>query len=93
MAEPGDIQVGLTDADRDEREALQEEFKSDTRSCPQCGAPVDNLRATCSNCGRAYEPGEYDQEGAGRDLVAGALVDEQGNEKTSDEDLDRMTAD
>lgn len=93
MSESEEVQVGLTDEDRKHREKLQDEFKSDRAKCAECGAPVDNVRATCSNCGHEYEQSEYDQDDAGTELVAGVLVDEQGNERTGDEDLENVGTD
>lgn len=93
MSAESEPEVGLSAEERRHREGLQGEFRSDTRTCPECGTPVDNLRATCSKCGYEYAESEYDAPGAGREMVTGALVADDGSELTGAEDLERMVRD
>lgn len=65
----------------DERDSVDhEEFTSDDKQCPECGAPVDNLRKSCANCGREYQDDDYDDREAGNELRAGVALDDEGNE-------------
>ncbi|HEX2196817.1 MAG TPA: hypothetical protein VHJ76_07815 [Actinomycetota bacterium] len=65
----------------DERDEVDHsEFTSDSKKCPECGEPVDNLRKTCIKCGYEYGPDDYDDTEAGNELRAGAALDEEGNE-------------
>jgi ribosomal protein S27AE len=56
-----------------------EEFTSDSKKCPECGEAIENVRATCPNCG--YSDTDYDDDDqAGREFVAGAEADESGDQ-------------
>ncbi len=61
-------------------EAAEDEFTSDSKTCPNCGQPVENLRQSCPNCGHEYTDKERDQDDAGREFLAGARIDDEGNE-------------
>lgn len=50
--------------------------------CPQCGAPIDNLRVTCPNCVYEYTEEDYTNPDEGTEFTAGAYVDDDGNEIT-----------
>jgi hypothetical protein len=54
---------------------------SDSSECPECGEPIDNLRAQCPNCGRKYEDSDYDEPDAGNEFRAGAALDDKGAEQ------------
>ena len=58
---------------------------SDSATCPECGSPIENLRATCSNCGYEYKEGDYDDPDAGEDFLTGSQIDEDGNEQIDEE--------
>lgn len=53
---------------------------SDQKTCPECGEPIDDVRATCRKCGYEYQDGDYTNKDAGSELVTGSAIDEQGNE-------------
>ena len=84
----------------DERDSVDHsEFTSDSKECPECGEPVDNLRKTCIKCGYEYGKDDYDDTEAGNELRAGAALDDEGNEildeettDDSDEDTDEEPA-
>jgi rubredoxin len=62
---------------------------SDSATCPECGAPVENLRATCPNCGYEYKKGDYDDPEAGDEFRTGSQIDDEGNEQPeAEEDTD-----
>ena len=58
--------------------------------CPECGAPIENVRTSYPNCGDMYQDDDYTDEEAGTDFRAGTAIDEQGNEKdvTGDAEVD-----
>ncbi|MQB01773.1 MAG: hypothetical protein GEU78_16080 [Actinobacteria bacterium] len=65
----------------EERVDRHEEFTSASKKCPECGEPVENVRATCPQCGYEYADTDYDDDDqAGREFVAGEHVDKDGNE-------------
>lgn len=64
----------------DEGEARQDGTISEDKECPECGAPVENLRATCPNCGHEYSDKDYDQPDAGAEFIAGSEIDDSGEE-------------
>ncbi len=48
--------------------------------CPECGQPIDDVRATCRNCGYEYKEEDYSDPAAGNEFVTGSAIDEQGEE-------------
>jgi hypothetical protein len=58
----------------------QDEHVSDSQKCPECGSPIDNLRAACPDCGYRYQDSDYDEPEAGSEFAAGAALDESGEE-------------
>jgi uncharacterized Zn finger protein (UPF0148 family) len=56
--------------------------KTDKSTCPECGNPIEDLRATCPNCGYEYKDKDYDDPEAGQEFTTGAMIDEEGNEIT-----------
>ena len=48
--------------------------------CPECGDQIEDLRATCPNCGHEYSSDDYDNEEYGNEFMAGANIDDEGNE-------------
>lgn len=50
------------------------------KTCPECGTPVDDVRATCRNCGYEYQESDYANPEAGSELITGSAVDDEGNE-------------
>lgn len=82
-------QIGtLDDSQREHRQELQQETISENKTCPECGEPVDNVRATCPSCGKEYGDKEYDDEDAGEEFMAGSLLNEDGTENTDPEALE-----
>ena len=57
-----------------------DEFVSKSKTCPECGEPVHDVRKTCPNCGYEYKEEDYDDKGAGEEFVAGSQIDEHGEE-------------
>lgn len=66
--------------ERAEQRAAEDETISDSEKCPECGAPVENLRATCPNCGYEYKDDDYDQPDAGKEFETGSELDDSGEE-------------
>jgi ribosomal protein S27AE len=71
--------------DLDERGSGEEpsptdEFVSQSKTCPECGEPVHDVRKTCPNCGYEYQEEDYDNKEAGEEFVAGSQIDEHGEE-------------
>ncbi|MEA2498331.1 MAG: hypothetical protein QOH26_736 [Actinomycetota bacterium] len=58
--------------------------EKDTGECPDCGAPIDNVRVTCPNCGRQYEKDDYSDTEAGNEFRAGTAIDDEGKELPDD---------
>jgi hypothetical protein len=75
------IETGSEDDNRPEDGTI-----SDEKTCPRCGAPVENLRKTCPQCGYEYEKDDYSDREAGDEFVAGSEVDDEGNEVVEEED-------
>ncbi|MGH2754522.1 MAG: zinc-ribbon domain-containing protein [Actinomycetota bacterium] len=48
--------------------------------CPECNAPIDDVRVTCPNCGYQYDRSDYEDTEAGNEFQAGSALDEQGEE-------------
>jgi ribosomal protein S27AE len=57
-----------------------DEFVSQSKTCPECGEPVHDVRKTCPSCGYEYKEEDYDNKDAGEEFVAGSQIDEQGEE-------------
>jgi hypothetical protein len=53
-----------------------DEFVSQSKTCPECGEPVHDVRKTCPNCGYEYKEEDYDNKDAGEEFVAGSQIDE-----------------
>jgi hypothetical protein len=64
------------------------------KKCPECGEPIEDVRATCPNCGYEYKDEDYTDPEAGKEFIAGAAVDEEGQERPEqmDEIEDRIAA-
>ena len=77
----------------DDREDRHDEFLSDSKKCPECGEAIENVRTTCPNCGYEYSAKDYDDDSAGREFMAGAQIDDEGNEVLDDDDDDDDTSD
>jgi hypothetical protein len=48
--------------------------------CPDCGAEIDDVRVTCSDCGYRYRVSDYENREAGNEFQAGSALDDEGNE-------------
>lgn len=57
---------------------------ADQKTCPQCGAPVDDVRATCIDCGYEYGDEDHEDTEAGNEFMAGSQIDDEGNEIPED---------
>src|SRR5688572_8747673 len=55
------------------------------KKCPECGEPVDDVRATCINCGYEYKDEDHEDLEAGSEFVAGSQIDDEGNELPDEE--------
>lgn len=66
-------------AERNDGEDVRAEYQTD-KKCPECGAPIEDVRVSCPNCGYEYRESDYTDPEAGQDFVAGSEVDDQGNE-------------
>jgi len=75
------IQTGSEDDNRPDDGTVAED-----KTCPECGAPVENLRKTCPNCGYEYEKDDYSDREAGDEFVAGTGVDDEGSEIEVEDD-------
>lgn len=75
----GDGDGRVTDA-----ETSFEEYTGE-KKCPECGEPINNVRANCPKCGYEYKDSDYEDEDAGSEFVAGSAVDDEGNEVPDDE--------
>jgi len=53
---------------------------AENKTCPECGEPVDDVRATCINCGYEYTDEDHEDPEAGTEFVTGSQIDDQGNE-------------
>lgn len=69
---------------KDEQRLEADETISDSKKCPECGEPIENVRASCPNCGYEYQESDYDQPDAGKEFVAGTEVNESGEEKVDE---------
>ena len=72
------------EGNRDNGDNPAKEFVSDEKECPECGAPIENLRANCPKCGYEYKDDDYDDPDAGQEFIAGSQVDDEGNEIPED---------
>jgi hypothetical protein len=66
--------------DTAEQKQQNDDTVSDSKKCPECGEPIENVRASCPNCGYEYSGKDYDQPDAGADFITGSEVDESGEE-------------
>ncbi len=71
---------------RSDGEDVRADYKTD-KKCPECGAPIEDVRVSCPNCGYEYRESDYTDPEAGTDFRAGTAVDEEGKEAI-DEDED-----
>ena len=55
------------------------------KKCPECGEPVDDVRATCINCGYEYKEEDHEDLEAGSEFVTGSQIDDEGNELPDEE--------
>ncbi len=58
---------------------------AESKKCPECGAPVDDVRATCMNCGYEYKEEDHEDTEAGAEFVTGSQIDDEGNELPDEE--------
>jgi ribosomal protein L32 len=64
------------------RSESKTESKGAANKCPECGEPVEDLRATCANCGYEYKDEDYADPEAGNEFLAGSNIDDEGEEIT-----------
>ena len=79
----GDDQ-GKNDNGSDENNRPDDTLASE-KKCPECGEPVDDVRATCINCGYEYKEEDHEDLEAGSEFVAGSQIDDDGNELPDEE--------
>ena len=60
------------------------ETKGKGNTCPECNEPIDDLRATCANCGYEYKDEDYDDPEQGNEVLSGSNIDDEGNEITDE---------
>ena len=65
---------------QEEKRQQEDETISDLKKCPECDEPIENVRASCPNCGYEYKDSDYDQPDAGSDFIAGTEMDDSGKE-------------
>jgi hypothetical protein len=88
-----------TEGSQDEngREEKENNRPDDTlakdKKCPECGEPVDDVRATCINCGYEYSDDDHEDSDAGSEFVSGSQIDEDGNELPDEEPPAEPTGD
>lgn len=58
---------------------------AESKKCPECGEPVDDVRATCINCGYEYKDEDHEDPEAGSEFVTGSQIDDEGNELPDEE--------
>jgi ribosomal protein L37AE/L43A len=70
-------------AETDKKDS-SEQSKSDSKGneCPECGEPIDDLRASCKECGYEYKDSDYTDEEAGNEFLSGSNIDDEGEEIT-----------
>ena len=85
---PDRIETGSEDDNRPDDGTVAED-----KTCPECGAPVENLRKTCPQCGYEYKKEDYSDREAGDEFVAGTEVDDEGNEIEHEDDGDGSDGD
>lgn len=73
--------AGLQDVDNNR----PSDTLAENKKCPACGAPVDDVRATCIDCGYEYKDEDHEDPDAGTEFVSGSQIDEQGNELLDEE--------
>jgi ribosomal protein S27AE len=69
-----------TDPEERNEPSPTDEFISESKTCPECGEPIHDVRPTCPNCGYEYKEEDYDNKEAGVEFVAGSQIDEHGEE-------------
>ena len=80
---------GDGDEQSEEAQAVHAETQSESKKCPECDEPIDNLRAACPNCGYEYTDDDYDDKDAGSEFRAGSEVDEgELGEKVKDAEME-----
>jgi hypothetical protein len=55
---------------------------TEQNKCPECDKPIENVRATCPNCGYEYAEDDYTDKEVGNELLAGSNIDDSGEEIT-----------
>lgn len=84
------------DSDKTGKEAEDkrpDDTLADSKTCPACGAPVDDVRATCINCGYEYGEDDHEDTEAGNEFLSGSQVDDEGNELPDEEPSEEPSED
>ena len=76
---------GNGDGDKQE-DKRPDDTLADKKTCPECGTPIDDVRATCINCGYEYKDEDHEDAEAGNEFMAGSQIDDEGNEIPEDPD-------
>lgn len=80
--------AGSDDAQKDDAEEEDnrpDDTLAENKTCPECGAPVDDVRATCINCGYEYKEEDHEDLEAGSEFTSGSQIDDEGNELPDEE--------
>ena len=85
MTEEAEEQQRAAQESEDAAQAEQNNKRPDdtlaeNKTCPECGEPVDDVRATCINCGYEYTDEDHEDPEAGTEFVTGSQIDDEGNE-------------
>lgn len=80
-----DEQGGSTAEDKEVENKRPDDTLAKEKKCPECGAPVDDVRATCMDCGYEYKDEDHEDLKAGSGFVSGSQIDEEGNEMPDQE--------
>lgn len=84
--EPRDESEARAPSDKDEAEDKRlDDTLAGEKTCPECGTPVDDVRATCINCGYEYSDEDHENPEAGNEFLSGSQVDDEGNELPDEE--------
>lgn len=89
MADENGNQKATPQQSEGENEGRENKRPDDTlaenKECPKCGEPVDDVRATCINCGYVYKEEDHEDLEAGSEFVTGSQIDDEGNELPDEE--------
>jgi len=65
-------------------EQTKEKQAKESNTCPECNEPIDDLRATCANCGYEYKDEDYADPEKGNEFLSGSNMTDDGEEITDE---------